>query len=57
MTKENAVELLISKGYDAKLIDGVVEIETPDIKDADRMNRILKKAGYNASAGWRMKHD
>lgn len=57
MTKEKAVELLMSKGYDAKLIDGVVEIETPDIKDADRMHRILKKAGYNASVGWKLKHD
>lgn len=57
MTKDDAVTLLKSKGFDAKLIDGVVEIETPDVKDADRMNRILRKAGYTASAGWRLKHE
>ena len=57
MSKEEAVSLLISKGYDAKLIDGCVEIETPDYKDSDRMRRILKKAGYTASYGWKLKHD
>lgn len=57
MSKDEAVSLLISKGYNARLIDGVVEIESTDPKDCDRMNRILKKAGYTASRGWRLTHE
>jgi hypothetical protein len=57
VTKEDARQLLIDKGMNAVIVDGVVEVVSADYKDADRMGKILKKAGYKDSYGWRMSHD
>ena len=57
VSKEDAKQLLIDKGFNAMIVDGVVEVVSPDYRDADKMGRILKKAGYKESYGWRMTHD
>jgi hypothetical protein len=57
MSKEDAKQLLIDKGFNAMIVDGVVEVVSPDYRDADKMGRILKKAGYNNSFGWRKRYD
>ena len=57
MTKDEAVELLKEKGLNASLKDGSVMVESPDFKDCEKMHKILKKAGYNATCGWKMTHE
>ena len=54
MDKSDAISLLIAKGYNASLNDGMVIIESPDRKDFERGKKILKKAGYNQSFGWKL---
>ena len=56
-TMDDAAQLLNSKGFQAQVIDGAVEICTESHEDYEKMRRILKKAGYNGSYGWTMKHD
>jgi len=56
VSKEDAKQLLIDKGMNATIIDGVVEVISPDYRDVDKMGKILKKAGYKESYGWRMTH-
>jgi hypothetical protein len=55
MNKEDAMKLLREKGFDPKYEDDTIMIVTDDGKDVDRMSRILKKAGYRESYGWRLK--
>lgn len=57
MTGEEAIRLLREKGFEPFDENGVVTICTPDYKDCDTMNRILKKVGYDGSCGWIMKHE
>ena len=54
MSKEDAKQLLIDKGMNAVITDGVVEVISADYRDVDKMGKILKKAGYKDSYGWKM---
>lgn len=53
MTKADATDFLNSKGFSAKEENGVVMIESADKEDYHKAERLLKKAGYNASFMWR----
>ena len=54
MTKQEAVSELISRGYDAKLEDGVVMINMPITSNKiNQVERILKSINYRASWGVR----
>ena len=53
MNKDEAAAFLSGKGYDAKIIDGVVTVLSGNRSDYDKIGRVLKKAGYRASYGWR----
>ena len=55
ISKSEAVRLLTDKKYAAYEKDGLIIIESDDSKDFQRMGRILKKAGYNCSYGWKKK--
>lgn len=53
MTSEQARDHLESKGYHAFVENGVVMIKSEDRNDFDVVLSILKKIGYDCSAGWK----
>lgn len=53
MNKDEAVKLLNDNGYQAKRKDGIVIVESDNQNDFKKIGRILKKAGYKESYGWR----
>ena len=55
MTKDEAVSLLVSNGFNAQLVNGSVEIVSEDQKDFEKGKKILRKAGYSSSYGWKKK--
>ena len=57
ISKSEAVKILTDKKYAAYEKDGLIIIESDDCKDFQRMGRILKKAGYRCSYGWRKKKE
>ena len=50
MDKEQAVEELRRRGYDASKMGGVVMIEASD-KDYKMLQKVIKEIGYKASWG------
>lgn len=53
MSKEEAVVFLRNNGYSAETINGIVYIESTNESDFKRASKILKKAGYENSFGWK----
>ena len=57
MSKDEAVTILRNNGYSAETINGIVYIESTNESDFKRACRIIKKAGYNNSLGWKKRYD
>lgn len=57
MSKDNFVRELIGRGYDARLEDGVVEVEIVSNSQINEIRAIMDEVGYNASWGTRYKSD
>ena len=53
MSKDKAVEYLISKGYDAYLEDGVVMVRINDMRRIKKVHNELKTIGYDSSFGFK----
>lgn len=53
MSKDEAVVFLRNNGYSAETINGIVYIESTNESDFKRASKILKKAGYESSFGWK----
>lgn len=53
MSKDNAVSLLREQGYKADSINGVVYVESDNPADFGKVYKLLQKAGYTNSYGWK----
>ncbi len=53
ITKEQAVELLEKNGYTVSHDNGVPVVRSANREDYEIVGKILKKAGYECSYGWK----
>ena len=53
ITKEQAVELLEKNGYTVSYDNGVPVVKSENREDYETVGKMLKKAGYECSFGWK----